>query len=85
MSLPTRRQVAITFGDLLRTARNGAGFSQEEFAFRAGMDRTYPSLLERGLRTPSLLQLINIGTALKIRAGTLVDLTAARVQREDES
>ena len=37
MSLPTRRQVAIAFGSLLRTARNGAGLSQEEFAFRAAV------------------------------------------------
>ena len=85
MSLPTRRQVARAFGSLLRTARNGAGLSQEELAERANIDRTYPSLLERGLRTPSLLQLLNIGDALKIRSGMLVDMTAARLQREPQT
>jgi len=56
--------------------------SQEQLAELADMDRTYPSLLERGLRTPSLLQLLSIGGALKIRPGMLVDMTAARLQRE---
>jgi transcriptional regulator with XRE-family HTH domain len=84
MSLPTRHQVGRAFGSLLRTARNGAGLSQEELAERANMDRTYPSLLERGLRTPSLLQLLNIGNALKIQPGMLVDMTAARLQREGQ-
>ena len=85
MNPPTRRQVARAFGSLLRTARNGAGLSQEKLAERANMDRTYPSLLERGLRTPSLLQLLNIGDALKVRPGMLVDMTAARLQREAQS
>jgi transcriptional regulator with XRE-family HTH domain len=84
MSLPARRQVGRAFGSLLRTARDGAGLSQEELAERANMDRTYPSLLERGLRTPSLLQLLNIGHALKIRPGVLVDMTAARLHREGQ-
>lgn len=85
MTLPTRRQVGRAFGSLLRTARSGAGLSQEELAERANMDRTYPSLLERGLRTPSLLQLLNISGALQIRPGMLVDMTAARLQREEQS
>jgi transcriptional regulator with XRE-family HTH domain len=83
--MSTRSQVAKVFGSLLRTARTGAGVTQEQLAELANMDRTYPSLLERGLRTPSLLQLLNIGGALKIRPGMLVDMTAARLQRESQS
>lgn len=85
MSRPTRHQVARAFGSLLRTARNGAGLSQEKLAELANIDRTYPSLLERGLRTPSLLQLLSIGAALKIRPGRLVDMTATRLEREAQS
>lgn len=85
MSSPTRHQVARAFGSLLRTVRKGAGLSQEKLAELANMDSTYPSLLERGLRTPSLLQLLTISDALKIRPGMLVDMTAARLRREAES
>ena len=85
MSPPTRRQVARAFGSLLRTARNGAGLSQEKLAELANMDTSYPSLLERGLRTPSLLQLLSIADALKTRPGMLVDMTAARLQRESQT
>jgi transcriptional regulator with XRE-family HTH domain len=42
------------FGEQLRTIRNAAGITQEELAFRTGLDRTYISLLERGIKGPSL-------------------------------
>jgi transcriptional regulator with XRE-family HTH domain len=84
MTLLKRRDVARVFGKILRTARHGAGISQEEMAHRAQMDRTYPSLLERGLRTPSLFELLNLSNALRIRPGMLVDMTASRLSREAE-
>ncbi len=49
-----RHEVAVAFGKTLRAARRERGISQEDLAFRADCDRTYPSLLERGLRTPTL-------------------------------
>jgi hypothetical protein len=44
------KQVALAFGGVLRIAREGAHSTQEALAERADIDRTYPSLLERGLR-----------------------------------
>lgn len=38
----------------LRLARQKAGISQEELADLAGVDRTYVSGIERGLRNPSI-------------------------------
>lgn len=49
-----RNQIAVAFGQALRQVRRKAGISQEAMAKAAKMDRTYPSLLERGLRTPTL-------------------------------
>ena len=44
------------------------------------MDYTYPSLLERGLRTPSLSVVIEIGRALGIEPAQLVIETLARLR-----
>ena len=57
------------------------GLSQEDLAHWAGWDRTYPSLLERGLRTPNLMQLLNLAPPLSVRPGVLVDRTAACLGR----
>jgi transcriptional regulator with XRE-family HTH domain len=38
----------------VREARLAAGVSQEELAFKAGIDRTYASQIERAIANPSL-------------------------------
>lgn len=43
------------FGTNVRRLRLEKGMSQEEFGFAAGIDRTYVSGVERGLRNPSLM------------------------------
>lgn len=60
------------FGDILRRRRSEIGISQEELAFLAGVDRTFVSRIERGIRQPSLRTLIGLGQALKISAADLV-------------
>jgi transcriptional regulator with XRE-family HTH domain len=42
------------FGDQLRQARRAAHLMQEDLAFRAGLDRTYISPLERRIKSPTL-------------------------------
>jgi transcriptional regulator with XRE-family HTH domain len=77
------RAVAIAFGAVVRTARTGAAMSQEDLAFEADLDRTYPSLLARGLREPGLGVVLTLGKALGIDPVLLVRMTAARLHRED--
>ena len=60
------------FGDILRRRRSEIGISQEELAFLAGVDRTFVSRIERGIRQPSLRTLIGLGKALKVSAADLV-------------
>lgn len=60
------------FGEVLRKRRAEFGISQEELAFLAGVDRTFVSRIERGIRQPSLRTLIGLGQALKISAADLV-------------
>jgi len=81
----SRREVAVAFGRLLKTLRDRAELSQEDLAERAELDRTYPSLLERGLRCPTLDVLLRLADALKIDAGWMVKLTVRRLTPEAES
>jgi transcriptional regulator with XRE-family HTH domain len=48
----------------------------------ADIDRTYPSLIERGLRQPTLAVLIAVAFALKMEPALLVTMTVARLRRE---
>jgi transcriptional regulator with XRE-family HTH domain len=54
------------FGKRLRALREERGWSQEEFADRAGLHRTYVSAVERGVRNPTLSVLERLAKALGI-------------------
>jgi transcriptional regulator with XRE-family HTH domain len=58
------KRIRKEFGTVLREARKGANLSQEELAFRADLHRTYISLLERGMKNPTLEALFRICEAL---------------------
>ncbi len=60
------------FGEVLRRYRSELNVSQEELAFRAGVDRTFVSRIERGLRQPTITTLIGLGLALGVSAAELV-------------
>ena len=57
---------------LIRRRRDTAGISQELLADRAGLHRTYISLLERGLRMPSLLVVQQLARGLGTTMTSLV-------------
>ena len=80
MNAPTRQQVAAAFGGILRTARDAAELSQEQLAEKADIDRTYPSLLERGLRHPTLYMLLRLASAVDMEPGLMVAATARACQ-----
>jgi transcriptional regulator with XRE-family HTH domain len=80
MSAFEQRRVAKVFGVVLRAARRHAGISQEYLAELADIDRTYPSLMERGLRQPTIGRVISIADALQIEPGKLVTMTVARLR-----
>lgn len=60
------------FGKILKKIRGEKGFSQEKLALEADLDRTFISLLERGLRQPSLNTLLQISKALDTKASEIV-------------
>jgi transcriptional regulator with XRE-family HTH domain len=64
-------------GRELRKAREAASLTQEELAFRAGVHRTYISLLERDVKSPTLSVLFRLCQALGLSASALI----ARVEK----
>ncbi|GAB3597317.1 anaerobic benzoate catabolism transcriptional regulator (plasmid) [Corynebacterium faecale] len=60
-------------GDRLREARKQAKLSQEEVAHLSGLHRTYISLVERGGRNISVLNLLSITGVLGIDAGDIIN------------
>lgn len=61
----------IKIGHRIRELRKAKGFSQEEFAYEVGLDRTYMGSVERGERNIAALNLIKIAKALKAELGDL--------------
>ena len=76
-----RGVVALAWGAVLREAREAARMSQESLAQRAQIDRTYPSLLERGLRTPTLPCIFAISDALGLNPAEVVARTWTAYRR----
>lgn len=68
------QRVALAFGMVLQAARERRALSPEQLADRGGFDRTYPRLLEHGVREPTL------GDLLRLSAG--VGATPSRLLEE---
>lgn len=60
------------FGNVLRGLRTQVGLSQEQLGLECGLDRTFISLLERGLRQPSLTTLFTLSAVLKVPASIII-------------
>ena len=60
-------------GNKLRSRREELGFSQEALADLCGFDRTYISLLERGKRNISLINLSRIAQGLRTSVSQLTE------------
>ena len=62
------RKLLKSIGDRIRVIRQERGYSQEELAYKAGLDRTYVGSVERGERNISLINLERIMRALDLSA-----------------
>jgi DNA-binding XRE family transcriptional regulator len=60
------------FGAVVRRRRVAAGLTQEGLADAAGLHRTYISLLERGLRMPSILVVKQLARAMSTSMASLM-------------
>lgn len=71
-ALAEAEKIAAVFGQALRQQRVKCGYSQEELAFRCGLDRTYVSGVERGVRNPTLQSAGRLALALGVPLSTLI-------------
>jgi transcriptional regulator with XRE-family HTH domain len=81
LSAMGEREKLQIFGAIVRKHRTEQGISQESLANLAGLHRTYISMLERGIRNPSLTVILQIAEALNMRAATLIADIEANVTK----
>lgn len=63
--------IRVIVGRNLKRLREKQSLSQEEFAWEAGLHRTYISGVERGIRNPTVTVLKKIADALEVEPGEL--------------
>ena len=71
------------FGQVLKSIRLKMKLSQEELAFRSNLDRTYISMLERGVNQPTLNSLFSLSNALQMKTSKLVELVEKEVEKSE--
>ncbi len=70
--MPRRTEITQRFGGRVRQLRQRAGLSQEAFAAKCDLDRTYISGIERGQRNVALRNIEAIATALNLSIDELM-------------
>ena len=68
------------FGIELRRLREQRHLSQEKMASHCNLDRTYISLMERGIRTPSLFTVFEIAHALEMSPSDIIKVVESRLE-----
>jgi transcriptional regulator with XRE-family HTH domain len=71
MGKRSRADIRERFGFAVKDRRESLGLTQEEFAERAGIHRTYLSDIERGTRNVSLVNIERVALALSISISEL--------------
>jgi transcriptional regulator with XRE-family HTH domain len=60
------------FGQALREVRKARKMSQEQLAFDSEFDRTYISLVERGIRSPTIRSVVRLAEVLEVKPSEIV-------------
>lgn len=80
---PLSRSHNRALGYVVAELRRQAGKSQELLGFEAGLDRSYISLLERGLRSPTIDSLFALCPVLGLSVSQLLILTESKLEEMD--
>jgi transcriptional regulator with XRE-family HTH domain len=65
--------ICTRLGRNVRRLREQKGWSQEDYADRAGIHRTYVSDIERGRRNPTVTVVEKLAAPFEVSAGSLLD------------
>jgi transcriptional regulator with XRE-family HTH domain len=60
------------FGEALREIRTGKDISQEQLGLQADFDRTYISLIERGIQSPTVRTVVKLAAVLQTRPSVII-------------
>ncbi len=71
MGKRARADIRERFGFAVKDRRESLGLTQEEFAERAGIHRTYLSDIERGTRNVSLINIERVAQGLSMKLSEL--------------
>lgn len=69
---------------MLRDIRRERGISQEELAFDCDFDRTFISLLERGVRSPTLRTIVRLSEQLSIKPSKVIRLMETALAKQSK-
>lgn len=72
----------IAFGIVLRNLRKSKQLSQEKLALESDLDRTFISLLERGLRQPSLSSILDLSKTLGISSTEIMAMVEVMLSKD---
>ena len=70
--MPRKQDILVRLGTRVRQLRLSKGFSQESFAAKCGLDRTYMGGIERGERNVALRNIESIAKALDMSLSELM-------------
>lgn len=66
-----KNKALIKIGRRIRQIRKSQGYSQEDFAAQAEIDRSYMGGIERGERNITVINIVKIAKALQVEIGKL--------------
>lgn len=84
MSTNADAAVRMAFGAVIRKLRRDSGLSQEEFGEVAGLHRTYVSMMERGIKTPTVVTICDLAGAVGMTTAELMGLFDRELQAAAE-
>ncbi len=73
--------VTQAYAHVLKRTRKSRFLSQSELALESGLDRSFISMLERGVRQPSLQTLFILAKALKVQPSEMIQQVESKSRR----
>lgn len=73
------------FGQALREIRQKRKLSQEELALESGLDRSYVSLIERGIRSPTIRIVVRLANVLQVSPSHVVSRMEALLEQPKQA
>lgn len=75
-----KKSLATIFGEVLKDLRKEAGISQEGLANECELDRSFISMLERGLRMPTIETLFKLSKTLNKAPFEIIKIVEERIK-----